>query len=238
MHVEEFLALPEVRDVLGSHYRSGVRAAVEGFFHARADEDTVTGALGQALLGRGAFRVDDGRIVAWHVSYTRFGSSGRTDPAEKRYGADGIFEIEVVDDEGTTTRKSLLFQAKKESYTYGDAKLRLQARQIASVPGGGIVVDYRPNAFVAVDARAVSRGYRDRIIEQPLEDVLADDFITCSRGSSAYFYDPDRETLNVLTTTGALTVRSLAPSTPNPDEVPVLPLGSIEIDELKHPERP
>ena len=118
MHVEEFLSLPEVRTILGTRYREGVRAAITGYRHARADEDTVTGALGQALLGRGAFTTSDGRIVTWATEYTRFGSAGRGDPAETRYGADGIFEIELVDEDGVTTRKSLLFQSKKEAYTF------------------------------------------------------------------------------------------------------------------------
>ena len=113
MHVEELLGSPAVREAIVGHYRRGVQAAVEGYPHARADEDTVTGALGQALLARGAFQAEDGRIVTWHTSYTRFGSSGRTDAAEPRYGADGVFEIQLTDEDGVTTRKSLLFQAGK-----------------------------------------------------------------------------------------------------------------------------
>ena len=83
----------------------------------RDPRDRDPGALGQALLARGAFQAEDGRIVTWHTSYTRFGSSGRKDAAEPRYGADGVFEIQLTDEDGVTTRKSLLFQAKKENYT-------------------------------------------------------------------------------------------------------------------------
>jgi hypothetical protein len=209
MHVEEFLKIPEVRTMLADRYREGVNAAVAGYQHARADEDTVTGALGQALLGRGAFQLNDGRIATWSTQYTRFGSAGKRDPAETRYGADGIFEIELTDDEGITTRKSLLFQSKKEAYTFGESSVRRQARQIASVPGGGIVIDYRPDGFVAVDAVAVARADRERLRPTSLGDVLAEEFVGCSRGSSAYFYDPDRETISILTANGSFVVRTL-----------------------------
>ncbi len=206
MHVEELLAIPQAREVLGGHYRRGVAAAVEGYQHSRADEDSVTGALGQALLGRGAFQVPDGRVVTWNTSYTRFGSS--KDGAEPRYGADGIFEIQLTDDDGITTRKSLLFQAKKEAYTYGDARLRRQARQIASVPGGGVVIDYQPGKFVAMDAGAVARN-DERRAERDLAELLAEEFVACTRGSSAYSFDPEAETISVFTVNGRLIVRRL-----------------------------
>ena len=177
---------------------------MEGYQHARADEDTVTGALGQALLGPGAFPIGDGRVVTWSTSYTRMGSSGPENPAEKRYGADGIFEIEVTDDDRVTTRKSLLFQAKKEAYTFGNARLRKQAKKIASVPGGGIVIDYRPGSFVAVDAGAVSRA-DEGVDEEPLERAL-ESFVVCHRGSSAYYYEPDRELIHVVTVDGGLVI--------------------------------
>jgi hypothetical protein len=209
VHVEELLANPGVREIIGLHYRRGVEAAIEGYPQARADEDTVTGALGQALLGRGAFQLSDGRVVTWNTSYTRFGSGGRSDGAEPRYGADGIFEIQLTDDDGITTRKSLLFQAKKEAYTYGDARLRRQARQIASVPGGAIVIDYRPGRFVALDAGAIAGGRDGGLVERDLADVLAEQFVVCTRGSSAYFFDPDAETLSVFTVSGRLIVRRL-----------------------------
>jgi len=93
--------------MLADRYREGVSAGVAGYQHARADEDTVTGALGQALLGRGAFALSDGRVATWSTQYTRFGSAGKSGPAETRYGADGIFEIELTDDEGITTIRNL-----------------------------------------------------------------------------------------------------------------------------------
>lgn len=153
MHVEEFLKLSDVRRLLSKRYRNGVNAAVARHQHARANEDTVTGALGQALVGRGFFQLGNGGIVTWSTQYTRFGSSGKIGP-----GADGIFEIELSDDKGITTKKSLLFNSKKQNYTFGQSSVRRQARQIAGLPGRGIVLDYRPDGFMAVDAWAVSQA--------------------------------------------------------------------------------
>jgi hypothetical protein len=113
----------------------------------------------------------------------------------------------LSDDKGITTRKSLLFQSKKENYTFGQSSVRRQARQIAGVPGRGIVIDYRPDGFMAVDALAVSRADRQGLRPTPLGDVLAEEFVGCSRGSSAYFYNPDQETINILIANGSFVGR-------------------------------
>ncbi len=97
MHIEDLLRLSAVQESIGEHYRRGVSAAVETYGqHAGADEDSVTGGLGQSLAGRGLVELPTGDEIAWVTSYTRFRSSGTGAP-EKRFGGDGVFEIQLTD---------------------------------------------------------------------------------------------------------------------------------------------
>lgn len=104
---------PSVIKKLRNQYRNGVRMAQRGFSSAVADEDSLTGALGQefarlddisVLIGRRQYTVS--------VNWTKLRGRGPGAP-EKPYGADGIFQIEVWDPLGKSVqRKGLPFQAK------------------------------------------------------------------------------------------------------------------------------
>jgi hypothetical protein len=195
MNIEEALSIETVRATLAQHYRQGVAAAVATYPQHRADEDTVTGALGQALAGRGTIRLPGGEEFDWITSYQRF-RSAPGDAPEPRLGGDGIFEIQVIESTGVITRKSLTFQAKNNTRGLGDARLRSQARKISDLPGGGIVINYGEERFAAVDAGEVSRREAGPLSSsRSLQDVLAEEFVPCLRGSTAYYYDALTETI-------------------------------------------
>ena len=108
--------LPEsVLESLREHYYAGVTAAEIGYVHNAADEDAVTGALGQELFTKGIrFIEDNGRVYSWRAFHYKVGGRGEGAP-EGWLGADGIFQLESLSAEGTVLRrKALLFQAKKE----------------------------------------------------------------------------------------------------------------------------
>jgi hypothetical protein len=90
--------LPEaVLDDLRDHYYAGVTEAEIGYEHNEADEDAVTGALGQALFTPGDRVVAvDGRFYHWRASHYKLGGRG-PGAAEREYGADGIFQLEVIE---------------------------------------------------------------------------------------------------------------------------------------------
>lgn len=176
-----------VRRVLAKHYRAGIAEAVEAYEESAADEDAVTGALGQALHGQGAIVLDD-KIVGWKTRYRKLRGRGKNAP-EKRFGADGIFEVELEQD-GILSRKSLPFQAKNDAAGYGSADLMDQASKLAKFPGGGIVVNYRPDGYSAVDAKSVANRDASRHTERSLGDMLSDEFLACKCGSTAYFFEP------------------------------------------------
>ena len=57
MHIEDLLRIPQVRDTLVRHYSEGVRRARENYARHAADDNSVTGGLGQSLAGRGAIEL-------------------------------------------------------------------------------------------------------------------------------------------------------------------------------------
>jgi hypothetical protein len=181
----------KLREVLAGHYRRGVASAVKNYQDSAADEDSVTGALGQAISGDGAFVVD-GKLIGWKTRYRKLRGRGPGAP-EKRTGADGVFEIELEDDAGIRSRKTLPFQAKNDASSYGDSDLREQAKQLTDLPGSGIVINYRADGYVVVPAEAVAKGTATKKIERPLEESLGGDFLECTTGSAAYIFDPTRQ---------------------------------------------
>jgi len=186
--ITELLKHQAVRKALAEHYRKGVTAAVNRYEDNAADEDSVTGALGQALSGDGDINL--GKVaLRWKTSYRKLRGRGRGAP-EKKFGADGIFEIEFEDERGIRSRKSLPFQAKNNISSYGRAELRDQARKLGDFPGGGIVVNYRPEGYSVIDADVVASGSATRSNERPLSEVLSGDFLECTCGSATYFFEP------------------------------------------------
>src|ERR1700689_1754658 len=108
--------LPEaVLSALREHYYTGVKAAEIGYEYNAADEDAVTGALGQALVTHGNRIVEvDGEVFGWRATHFKVGGRGKNAP-ERRLGADGIFQLEVRNRFGRLIRrKGLLFQAKMQ----------------------------------------------------------------------------------------------------------------------------
>jgi hypothetical protein len=188
MTISELLQNERVRRALSDHFRAAVAAAAQGYADDAADEDAVTGALGQALRGQGEIALPDGRVLRWATRYRTLGGRGRN-ATERNLGAEGLFEVEMEDEEGDRSRKSLPFQARNAA-AYGDALLRGQARRLNAFPGSGLVINYRPEGYVAVDAVLVAEGEATRNSEVPLADALSEGFIGCRRGSTAYLFEP------------------------------------------------
>jgi hypothetical protein len=74
---------------------------------------------------------------------------------EKELGADGIFQIEVLDLDGQyIVRKGLLSQS-KIGWTGRDGRLFEQARNLLRQSESAIVIDYSPHGYRAIPARDV-----------------------------------------------------------------------------------
>lgn len=183
---------PAVLAQLGSQMREGINEAVVHYPELGGDEDAVTGGL-LTEISRVSKGSDAQSGLSWRAYAWKVPGRGRG-AAEKHTGADAIVEIEFCDDAGALrVRKSLPVQGKKE-WKGRDKLLQDQAQKLASLPGGGIVVDFRASGYSAVGAQTAAdagadrrRVHKDAI--HPLGDVLVDAFLGCDIGSADIFYD-------------------------------------------------
>lgn len=180
-------------------YLAGVADAEAKFQYGRADEDTLTGALGQAIStpGREIYQIN-GEIYRYEVSYQKVRGRGFGAP-EKPTGADGLFQIEVTDGDGRPLRqKALPFQAKKE-WRGADRDLLRQARDMIRTTGPGLVIDYSHAGYRAADAAdVVELGAQAGLLRErgklhDLGHTLADGFLECTIGVQDLFFDAEQE---------------------------------------------
>lgn len=210
---------PRIFGALHDRYTAGVADAEAAFDQHRADEDSLTGALGQSLATTRplVFRGPLG-VIAVDITYRKLRGRGRNAP-EKIFGADGIFQLEVRGHDGNMIRrKGLPFQA-KTGWKGKDKKLLAQAQNMERHTPGSIVVDYSRSGYSACTAQAAiaangSRAQVDRFGSmKKLGQVLGNDFLECKIGKVGLFYDADIERfadsplfegdLDVITTTVA-----------------------------------
>lgn len=190
---------PSLVDLLRDRYLAGVADAEAAFDQHRGDEDSLTGALGQALAMREpiVFTGPDGAYSV-RVSYRKLRGRGPGAP-EKRLGADGIFQIEVANGNGDVVRsKGLPFQA-KTNWRGKDSALLGQADIMEQVSPGGLVIDYSPAGYKACPAKAVvaAGGRRSNVdrygVMRSLGQVLSRDFLECTIGTKGLYFDPAKE---------------------------------------------
>jgi hypothetical protein len=209
MTISDLLQDEGIRRALSDQYRVGVAAALRGHAEAGDDGEAITAALGRALTGQGEVALVGGGTVRWATRYRRLRGRGRGAP-DRNLGAEGLFEIEMEDEEKDRSRKTLPFQAWTGTPGYGEALVRGQAKRLNALPGGGVVVSYRATGYAAVDAGVVAEGYAGRGDEVDLADVLAQDFLECRRGSTLYLFEPSLG--GVLSVHGSfVTVRRWSP---------------------------
>jgi hypothetical protein len=199
--------LPEpVLDSLRDHYYAGVTAAELGYGHNSRNENSVTGALGQALFTPGVRFIEiDGHAYRWRAFHEVLSSQG-PNTAEHEFGGDGVFQLEVVDREGhVLRRKALMFQAKKD-WRGANKKLLKQAEDMVAYTPSAIVVDYRKAGFTGVAATdVIEAGGNRRNIPQErqkrLAEILGDEFVRCRRGQVGVFWNPETQALEFETGT-------------------------------------
>jgi hypothetical protein len=190
--------LPEaVLLALRDHYYAGVKQAELGFKYGAADEEALTGALGQALVipSPRILMTTDGAVYGWTVSHQVIGGKGK-DADESFLGADGIFELQAFDKSGEVIRrKGLLFQSKKR-WRGRNQKLLGQAQKLIRYSPSAVVLNYTPSGYDVVSAGDVIRAEGNRKNLPPesatsLAKVLGDEFVYCRRGDVGLVWSSD-----------------------------------------------
>lgn len=192
--------LPEVViQMLRDRYLDGVADAEAQFDNGAADEDSLTGALGQAISIARPLSIRVGaQSYTVQVDWRRVRGRGPNAP-ERLYGPDGLFQMAVFDDRGgILRRKALPFQA-KISWNGANSDLLRQSHSLESSISGGLVVDYSPSGYRAcTTAAAVAAGGNAIEVQrarafQSLGKTLANDFLDCTVGSIGMYFDPATE---------------------------------------------
>src|SRR5260221_8457658 len=95
------------------------------------------------------------------ISYRKIRGRGPNAP-EKRYGADGVFQISVSDRHGRIVRqKALPFQSKM-NWRGKNAFLANQANHMEQELGGGLVIDFSQNGYKACPSQSLAAGRGER----------------------------------------------------------------------------
>lgn len=190
---------PLVRGFIHDRYLAGTADAEAQYANAAGDEDTLTGALGALISTTGpvGFTVDPIRQFTVEISYRKVRGRGQDAP-EKRFGTDGIFQLQVTQYGRTVFQKGLPFQSKK-NWKGRDRRLAEQAREMKRRVGNGIVIDYTPKGYTAceIDPVIEARGNRKAVAQaghfQPLGQILAHRFLDCLVGIQGLYYDNESE---------------------------------------------
>lgn len=194
---------PSLFDIIRDRYLAGVSDAEDKFEMSAADEDSLTGALGQAIsTGKPRFHQVNEEIYTWKISYFKLRGRGPGAP-EKYTGADGLFQIEVKQKDSIVLQKGLLFQAKK-NWSRKNKKLVSQCKDMQKITKSGIVIDYAKVGYTACEIQDVinADGYKTNVKKSgklaQLGQTLGEKFLGCSIGQHGLYYDT--ETKKILGT--------------------------------------
>lgn len=192
--------LPEfVFNSIRDRYLAGIADAEALFDLHSADEDVVSGALGQALAMKAPvfFQTVHG-LISVNISYRKIRGRGPNAP-ERIYGADGLFQISIKDQADRTIRsKGLPFQSKMR-WRGKNKDLFDQASMMQHHFNGGLVIDYSESGYKACTAKAAieALGSRPAVNQtngmHPLGQILGNDFLNCTIGIKGLFFDPQEE---------------------------------------------
>jgi hypothetical protein len=182
----------EVKESIIKHFTASLRKAVEGFYSAYEDEDSMTGHLG------GLLRIRNQRVSVtqselsgeweWSIDYFKFRGRG-TNATERLLGADGLFELKLNYNNRIET-KSLLFQSKL--IWQRDPLLLSQSIKLSTWREAAFVLNYTPDSFQAFLLDDVIRAkgiFNDRLNKIPLDKFLGDFFLNCDVGDTDLTYD-------------------------------------------------
>lgn len=187
----------EVKSEIFEHVEKSTKEALDGYYSACEDEDTLTGHLfGRLRSGKRNVNVtgiESPNNWQWSIDYRKFGG-GRAHATEKTLGADGIIELHLKG--SRTLTKSLLFQSKKDLRK--EQRLLSQCARLSTWKEAACVINYTEDGFFVFDIEDIlrSRGQLPEIDRRTsLANYINDKFLACEVGDTSLRYFPKERVL-------------------------------------------
>ena len=199
---------PKLFEEIQKRLRTRSLIGEEGWYSGSDEEDTLTGDYCSSLRSSWKKRKFEKENWAWRITYKKFRSKGR-DAEEKILGADGIVQLELINEQSKTLEaKGLLFQAKKTG-NRDWAKLKEQCESMEKIAKNcSAVFEYGEEQYVSYSARQLILSTAIDRTRIRIGDYLADRFMACSVGKRGLYYDAVRHVLIVPhATSGVIQMR-------------------------------
>jgi len=198
----------EVKAKIKEHLNSKYPDAIEGYYSASEDEDSLTGDLGAT------FRIKNQKVNVkqdeikgiwkWSINYIKFRGRGNN-ATEKRLGADGIIELKL--DRGfRQEKKSVLFQSKK-NWKQKDTKLIEQTALLSTWREAAFILNFTPEIYETfnIDTILKYQGKKPEGLDNKnIAEFLGDDFLECLVGDADLAYDAKKKLLKWRTMEGMI----------------------------------
>lgn len=182
----------EVKESIRKHIKIATEKAVDGYFSANEDEDTMTGQLGILLKCKTRkVRVVQSEISGywkWSIDYHKFRGHG-PGATESHLGADGVFELKLYMG-SRTDKKSILFQAKLDWKR--NARILEQCIKLSTWREAAFLLNFTQSGFEAfsIDDVLLSRGVKPDVSKaSQFADFFSGKFIECIVGDTDMYYD-------------------------------------------------
>ena len=182
----------EVKEKIKEHLNDRYNIALDGYYSASEDEDTLTGDLGATLRVKNqkveVLQSEINGTWTWAINYTKFRGRGNK-ATETMIGADGIIELELQFGR-RIERKSILFQSKMNWEV--DYKLMEQVIFLTTWREASFVLNYEPNQYSVFNLDTVldSQGKKPSVENvKNIAEYLGSDFLDCLVGDVDLNYD-------------------------------------------------
>jgi hypothetical protein len=174
--------------------KAGVADAEAMFYLNEEEEDSISGALGQAIATKDPIVLQSEQgMFSFEIKAFKIRGRGPNAP-EKHLGADGIIQIRATKFDDVVFTKGLPFQAKKTG-GFTSATVRRQAEDLARTAHVGIILKYKQDDYTGVNINEILAAQDSpvlnprKIVPRKLSAILGDDFLDCNIGRRGLYYD-------------------------------------------------
>lgn len=185
----------EIADYIKSIYNQSVNGSWRS---SRSDEDALSGDFFGKLQKEMSVHSTG---LSWDIDYRKTRGRGGKNP-ETITGADGIFMLEIRDENGVVIfQKAFLFQSKMKK-SFSKSTTMQQAKNMNRIAkNGAVIIVFHENKYIAIKAEDYLNG---KFKEYELDNYIIDIFFECIHGKFDMKYNIDDEELSVMNEEGSI----------------------------------